>query len=124
MSQGLEIAVRDGLFDPNGETRTPEWRTSEGKPPLYKVHIFLEGTGLLHVRRATYFLDETFDPPIREVPRTVSNPNCRLTIWTWGIFDVRVVVEDKGGRRYEFIHPLTYGEEISRTPQSQFRKVS
>lgn len=124
MSQTLEIVVRDSLFDPSGETRSPERRISPDGKPLYKVHIFLDGMGLLYVRRATFVLHETFPQPIREVPRTASNPNCRLTIWSWGIFDVRVIVEDKSSRKYEFVHRLTYGEEISRTPESQFKSVS
>lgn len=124
MDRNLDIRVRDSLLDPNGESAGPEMREQPGGTPLYKVHLFLEGRDLLFVRGATWHLHETFPEPVRTVQRTPSNPNCRLTIWTWGIFEIRVVVEDKGGRRYEFRHALTYGAEIERTPLSKFRSAS
>lgn len=124
MERNLEIRIRDSIFDPRDVSAAPEWRLGAGEGPLYKVHIFLEGNDLLFVRGATYILHETFAQPVRTVTRSASNPNCLLTIWTWGIFPVRVIVEDKRGQKFEFEHLLTYGADIEKTPRSLFRSAS
>lgn len=121
---GLNIAVKDSLKNPYDPSGAPEMRRQAGKSPLYKVHIYLDGNDVLFVNSATYHLHQTFDQPVRTVSRSIRNPNCSLAIWTWGIFTVRVIVEDKSGQKYEFVHPLTYGAEIERTPQSVFRQAS
>jgi len=47
------------------------------------------------------------------VARTPSNPNCKLVLWTWGVFDLEAVVTDKNGRAHRLIHPLGYDDDVA-----------
>ncbi|BCH25928.1 hypothetical protein MesoLjLc_58420 [Mesorhizobium sp. L-8-10] len=123
MYGNLNVTVRDSLFNPNGNGG-PAWKNSSSDQPLYQVHIYLEGQDLPYVRSATYELHPSFRERVKRIIRTASNPNCLLTIWTWGIFEVGVAIEDKRGQVYNLKHNLRYGEEISRTPESKFQNMS
>jgi hypothetical protein len=125
MRPPLNIEVRDSVFDPNeyglapfkfkspsGETRKVRVRRGESKP-VYKVWLYLVGNDVPYVESVTYTLHHTFDEPVRTVRRSLSNPQCQLVIWTWGVFEVRAVVRDKRGGHYELSHHLTYGKQLS-----------
>ncbi len=75
----------------------------------YKVWLFLSGADLPFVDYVTYQLHESFVEPLRTISRTPSNADCRLVIWTWGIFQVNVTIYDKNGRVYVLTHQLNYG---------------
>jgi len=118
----LTIRAKDSVFDP----RLPR----EGDPTLqssslkvhakerqggrrhYKVYLYLEGEDLPYIRRVVYRLHSTFKNPTRAVPRTASNPNCLLELWTWGVFTVNIQVEDKRGQTYAFTHRLKFDQEL------------
>lgn len=115
-----DIGVSDSVINPNKPLKKggynafyKETSTSDAKANnLYKVHIFLTGNDLAFVKRATYVLHETFANPVQTVERTMGNQNCMLTIWTWGIFTVRVEIEDQQGNKIRLEHRLQYGREI------------
>lgn len=121
----LDVRIIDTLFDPDkygpelseGAIRqlTPElsYHESDGSS-LYKVWILLAGGDLPRVDSVTYRLHETFDNPIRTVQRNLTNQDCRITIWTWGIFQINATVLDKVGRTYSLSHQLTYGDVLSK----------
>ena len=68
-------------------------------------------------------LHPTFSQPLRTVSRTPSNPICKLTIWTWGIFRVDVVVHDRRGTLQRLNHDLQYEKELQ-DPKAVFEKQS
>ncbi len=113
-----DIQVMDSVINPNVPLRKGGYNAyyrESGRSnarKLYKVHIFLTGNDLAFVKEATYVLHETFANPVQTIERTMSNQNCMLTIWTWGIFTVRVEIEDNRGNRMRLEHRLTYGREI------------
>jgi transcription initiation factor IIF auxiliary subunit len=119
----LDVTVKDSLLPPGGGG-APAWKNPESARPLYRVHLYVEGPDLPYVRSVTYTLHPTFSDRVRTVTRSASNPNCLLTIWTWGVFEVGVRIEDKKGTTYDLTHAMRYGEEVSNTPQSRFRLAS
>ena len=113
MVRKLDLKVKDTVFDPSSapQNRTVYYR-SEGQTTLYKVWILLEGIDLPYVASVTYRLHSTFPDPNRRVRRTVANPTCQLIIWTWGLFKIRAMVEDKNGRIHEFVYDMKYDAEL------------
>lgn len=114
-----DIQVKDSVINPNVPLKKGGYNafykeTGKAKANnLYKVHIFLAGNDLAFVKQATYVLHETFANPIQTIERTLSNQNCMLTIWTWGIFTVKVEIEDTQGNKMRLEHRLEYGREIT-----------
>lgn len=117
MDRQFNIEVRDSVFDPNLPNETPR-KVYVGKQdgkPIYKVWLYIVGYDLPYVHSVTYILHSTFPDPVRRVPRTLSNPNCQLVIWTWGLFEITVTVEDKSGRRTNLKHKLLYDRELQQS---------
>lgn len=90
----------------------------------YKVWIYLEGNDLPYVENVTYTLHETFKNPVRTVPRSPSNPNCTLVIWTWGVFLVKATIVDKQGFTYLVNHQLTYDKQFPKDKDKYVREDS
>ena len=112
--RGLNVSVKDSLFDPDRpDERVVPLRRSTSGPALYRVFLYLDGPDLPFVNRVTYKLHETFSPNTRTVSRTPSNPRCKIDIWTWGVFTIVAVTEDKQGRAFTMSHPLEYASQIS-----------
>lgn len=122
MYSDLRIEVKDTVFDPNLPADSPRKvhvrRGADGKS-LYKVWLIVSGYDLPYVQSVTYRLHSTFSDRVRRVRRSVSNPNCQLVIWTWGLFKVKVTIEDKSNRRFEVEHDLSYDKELQK-PGIQF----
>ena len=116
----LKVEVRDSLFDPHSSDRRVLVRRTPEDRPLYRVFLYLEGPDLPFVESVTYVLHPTFPDPIRVVPRTPSNPLCKLEIWTWGLFDVAVTVTEKSGARFRLAHHLEYEDEALRQREVSF----
>lgn len=105
MSRFYDIRVCDSAI---GEDNDVYAKSAQGRATRYKVGIFLDGRDLPYVYAATYRLHSTFDGQIWTVKRRPSNPSCRLTIWTWGVFTVQADVELKSGDVVRMRHRLTY----------------
>ena len=108
MFDSLDIEVRDTVFDPASSSKVIYVRESGWKKPHTKVWLFLDGVDLPYVKSVTYTLHKTFPNPVRNVKRTISNPNCAHVIWTYGTFEVKVTIEDKSGRFHKRTHRLEY----------------
>ena len=106
------VEVRDSLRDPDFPDGTPQWRNPESDKPLYRVFLYLEGPGLPYVTAVTYVLHHTFREPTRKILRTVSNPRCKLELWTWGLFRVQAIVSDQEGNMLTLTHDLQYDKEF------------
>jgi len=120
--QGIQVkdtAIDAAMSKPGHEVI--RFREIEGREQ-YQVQIFLAGQRVPFVEQVTYVLHPSFTPPIQEVRRTPSNPNCALVIWTWGIFEVRAVVQEKSGEKTELVHTLAYDKEFRRTTV-RFQKI-
>ena len=113
IERGLNVRVADSLFDPDRPiNKIAQVRRSTGKRPLYRVFLYLDGPDLPFVSKVTYRLHETFVPNTRTVARTISNPRCKIDIWTWGVFDVHGLIEDKQGRTFTMSHYLEYAAHL------------
>ncbi|MEP2935319.1 MAG: pYEATS domain-containing protein [Gilvibacter sp.] len=113
-----DIQVKDSIVNPNqllrkGMTNVYYKKTRGTKANnMYKVHIYLTGNDLAFVKSTTYVLHKTFSNPVQKVERSLNNTNCMLTIWTWGIFTIKVIIEDINGNILRREHKLSYGREI------------
>lgn len=83
-----------------------------GRRTRYKVTIRLAGMDLPYVAAVTYRLHRSFKERTHTVDRTILNPDCALTIWTWGLFVVRVIIHLKSGHQIPVDHELHYDEAI------------
>jgi hypothetical protein len=119
----LDIRIVDTVFDPDKygvnlshadiQRLSPEVRydLSDGTT-LYKVWVLLAGIDLPRVESVTYRLHETFPEPVRVVQRNISNQDARITVWTWGIFEINATILDKMGRSYSISHQMKYGDML------------
>ncbi len=114
MSNLLEsLHIIDTLYDPNGGEKVICYRNPRRQTEsLYKVWIYLDGPSLPFVDRVTYVLHPTFPNPERTLARSLSNPNCEMVIWAWGVFTLKAVVEDKQGKLLKINHYLTFGRQL------------
>ncbi len=115
MNRQLRVEVRDSVFDPDLNPETNKkvyWREGSDGSALYKVWLYLAGEDLPYVHSVTYTLHPTFPDPTRRVSRTLTNPNCELVLWTWGMFEVKAAIEDKTGGIYEAVYKLSYDRQL------------
>jgi hypothetical protein len=108
----FDLEIVDTVFDPASSDNTVFRRTPSQGAPLYKVWLYLKGESLPYVESVTYKLHPTFAKRVHKVQRTHSNPDCRLVIWTWGLFKVHAVVETRRGETYELEHDLRYDADL------------
>jgi hypothetical protein len=111
----INLEVKDSVFNPARSKDDPENKVSyrrEGDVYYYKVWLYLEGYDLPYVESVTYQLDSSFPEANQTVQRTVTNPNCQLTIWTWALFTVVATITDKKGYKYQVSHQLGYKEQL------------
>lgn len=123
MKSAFDIRVVDTVLIDARNRNGAMYRVSDSGVNRYKIRIFLQGNDLPFVRQVTYGLHPTFRNQLRVVERTISNPNCRLEIWTWGIFDITADVLDQGGQTYRLVHPLSYGRELEDLEAELFREI-
>lgn len=117
----LDLEVRDTVFDPDVARANAKVHVSEedGRT-IFRVYIYLAGYDLPYIESVTYTLHETFVRPNRTVRRTPSNPNCKLAIWTWGLFVVKATIVDVKGFSYSLEHALTYDHELPPAGDSKY----
>jgi len=111
----LKLEVKDTVFNPGLSREDPNNKVNvrqEGDVYYYKVWLYLDGYDLPYVDSVTYTLDSSFSEPNQTVRRTLTNPNCQLTIWTWGLFTVVATIIDKKGYKYQVSHQLSYKEQL------------
>lgn len=114
--QSLEIFITDsvieGDFSLKEDNKKIDFYKGKDDKFRYKVLISLSGPGTIYVQKVRYILHETFSPQIQEVNRSLSNPDCSLRIWTWGIFEVKAEIILKTGEIIYARHQLTFDKEI------------
>jgi len=113
------VEVRDSIFDPDSADRTALVRNSKSDKPVYRVFLYLEGSGLPYISAVTYILHPTFKDPTRQVFRTPSNPRCKLEVWTWGLFRVQAIISNREGAMATLSHDLQYSKEFQ-SPDVKF----
>ena len=115
MRSSLDVEINDSALEPNGENKVIEHRKLRGgKRQHYRVFLYLTGADLPFVKEVSYRLHPTFKQQVRTVRRTLSNPNCQLVIWTWGLFSVRARIVTKDRRVHERTHQLSYDRDFDR----------
>lgn len=120
---GLQLAVRDSVHEPGKPMGAIVYDKAGGRA-RYKVWVYLEGPDLPYVKTATYHLHPTFPNPVRTVARRLANPNCALEIWTWGLFELTVEVEDKNGRVHRLVHDMGYAGELTKDAEYKLVRVA
>lgn len=110
------IQMQDTVFDPAGNQNDiiNYYKIPDKPSTLYKVWIFLEGQDIYYVDWVEYELHETFKDRFRTVERSISNPNCSLVIWTWGVFNIKAKIYLKSGDLIYAEHYLTYDRYLKR----------
>jgi len=112
-SNQLDVEVRDSVFDPDVARSNAKVLLRKGERTVkFRVYLYLAGYDLPYIESVTYTLHESFRRPNRTVRRTSSNPNCKLAIWTWGVFLVKATVVDIKGFSFTLEHRLTYDQEL------------
>ena len=114
MKQRYDLRVVDSAIevDETGRQAVRYEPRRPGRRTRYRVTIRLEGMDLPYVAAVTYRLHRSFRERTHTVDRTILNPDCALTIRTWGLFVVRVVIHLKSGHRISVDHELHYDEAI------------
>lgn len=112
MARELQLRAVDSCVSIGSGAPTIYYRKI-GNAEAYRVSIYIEGLDLAYVKATTYRLHQTFPEPIRRVERCPSNPNCELQFFTWGVFDVSVMIKLIDGRIFDLNHPLSFGKELS-----------
>ena len=63
-----------------------------------------------------YTLHSTFGKNrVKIVKRKPGNLQCGLVIWTWGVFTVKVEIEDLKDSIIKMEHRLTFGDQLKET---------
>lgn len=109
MIESSGIKIIGSVFDP----RKPKDRNVYIRGKLYRVYIYVSGKNVPYISDVTYHLHETFKNNVITVKRTIENPNCVLSIWTWGLFEVKAVVKDKQGHSKTYRHQLAWDKELT-----------
>jgi transcription initiation factor IIF auxiliary subunit len=113
MNVQLNIEVKDSLFDPDLPATSGKVHVrKKGAKTYYKVWLYLDGPDRPYIDSVTYTLHETFNDPVQVVRRTVSNPNCKMAFWSWGLFAVNATLLDKQGFSYVVTHELSYDKQF------------
>ncbi|MGG8495025.1 pYEATS domain-containing protein [Tenacibaculum sp. TC6] len=112
-----DLRVKDSLFNPDERSIKGidvAYYKKQNKEGItyYKVHLYIDGMDLAFVKKVTYILHKSFKNPVRTIERRPDNPHCKLILWTWGLFEIRVEIEDINGQKTELEHYLSYGKEI------------
>ena len=113
MKHEYDLRVVDSAIEVDDTSLRVYYRPEQpGRRVRYKVTLRLVGRDLPYVAFATYQLHRSFRVRTHRIDRTVSNPDCSLTIWTWGLFRVGVVIHLKSGQRIRVHHDLHYDDAI------------
>ena len=111
----LNVSVVDTVFDPvRRDTAGKIYYREKDGLTYYHVWIFVDGPDMPFIESVTYQLHPSFGTTIHRVERTLSNPQCQLMIWTWGLFKLGVEMQDKKGVIYEIKHQMTYGRLLTK----------
>ncbi len=108
-----QIIIKDSLFDPLSNQRQIFFYNSPKKRKMYKVWIYIEGRDLSFVDKVVYKLHSSFNDPEKKIERSISNPNCTLQIWTWGLFTIEVDIYFQTGESMRMSHYTTYDKDIN-----------
>lgn len=114
LNRGLNITIVDTPFNPIGNRNVIERSYNINKTPHYHIWMYLEGVDLIYVKKVTYVLHSSFRNNVREIYNTPQTPNFMLDFWTWGIFQVLIIIEDKFGDTHQYNHRLTYDQYFRR----------
>lgn len=111
----LDVQLRDTVFNPSLPPDSPKVvhvRKVDATKTLHKVWLYLIGNDLPFVQAVTYRLHPSFPDPVQTVRRSLSNPNCQLIVWTWGLFPIRATIEDRSGGIYELEYTLRFDQDL------------
>jgi hypothetical protein len=116
----MELRIVDSAIDPDHphdaqacHEHVVRYRKIDGGKFSYRVFVWLDGPDLPFVDRVRWELHESFPQRHVEVARSFANQRCKLTLWTWGLFEIRAKVILKDRRELELTHMLAYDREFS-----------
>ncbi len=79
----------------------------------YKVTVDIVGGDIPFVKSVTYILHKTFKNNIKQVKRSLANPNCKLSFYAWGTFTIYAHIETLNGETIRLSHLLRFDNDIS-----------
>jgi transcription initiation factor IIF auxiliary subunit len=121
--QFSDFVIKDSLFDPSIENDNQvSFYQDQYKRIRYKVWLYIEGPRISYVDYVVYKLHSSFKESERKVERSIVNPNCKLAIWTWGIFNIKVNIFLKNGEVLEAEHYLTFNNQF-KSSKLQFKNT-
>jgi transcription initiation factor IIF auxiliary subunit len=107
----MDIEIKDSPFDIYNNDKEVHYYKKEGKT-FFKVNVFLIGLDLAFVHNVTYIVHKSFPTPRRYIERSISNPNCILSMWVWGKFEVKAIVEFLNARRLTYNRFLNFDKHF------------
>lgn len=110
----IDLKIVSSVFEPNDEAKTGDilFKIGRGNKTLYKVLIYINGIDLAMIKSVRYYLHPTFKKNVITSNRDMSNLHCSISIWAWGLFEVKAKVLLTDGRIIELTHNLDYDQEL------------
>jgi len=118
--RAYQLDVQDHLLDPEQPTSGALFTEVQDGRFEYRVFLYLTGRQVYLVDSVVYSLHPDMRPNAVRVNRTADNPNCKLTLWLWGTFEVTARVQLKTGEAMELQHYLSFGDRVKELPSDQF----
>ena len=110
IKQELRVSVQETLFE-QGKQEIHFFQRNGRRN--YRVTLSIEGRDVPYISHVDYYLHKSFGAgSLNSIERTVYNQNCALHFWTWGTFEVVLLIHDKVGNTYELSYQLAYPEQF------------
>lgn len=92
----------------NNEGRILFWKPYKNGKEQYNIKIWIDGENeeLDNIEHVEYFLHPTFKKPIKE--SNIRDNNFSISIWTWGMFQIKVTIFFKDGTTKILKYFLSY----------------
>lgn len=89
---------------------------------LYKIRVYAIGPDLGEIGSVKYILHETFENP--EYTATDASNNFEMVLWTWGRFNMPIIVTTKEGIKYNYTYPFTFRNKLVDAQNKGYRFIS
>lgn len=86
------------------------YSTNSAGLQVFKIRVYVTGRDLYNIKSVKYVLHPTFENP--EYSSTDPYNNFEMVLWTWGRFNMPIIVTMKDGRVYEYDYYFTFGAQL------------
>lgn len=106
------IEVVESIIHPNKKS-DKAFILKRNESNLMQVWLSLRGKDVPFVHYVIYRLHSSFPKPNNKVVRNINNQNCRFSFWTWGLFEVEIIIKGADGNSRVIHHQLNYDKQIN-----------